>query len=193
MEGVVRTAESVDAAQIARVHTAAWRWAYRGQMPDTFLDNLSAERRIGVWETSIKASDEAVLVAEIDSGLVGFVSVGLRRDAPHGEVVGATDAAEAELYAIYLLEAWTGCGLGRRLMTAGEEAMRALGAKRAFLWVLASNTATHRFYEAAGWHQDGNTATYDIGGEGLEVLRYTKDLETSLEAEDPAQGPGPLE
>lgn len=75
----MRLAVSKDAEPIARVHTAAWQWAYRGQMPDTFLDNLSVERRVAAWEASIAAPDEVVLVAEVNGDLVGFVSAGLRR------------------------------------------------------------------------------------------------------------------
>ena len=39
----VRPAEAKDALQIAKVHVGTWQFAYRGQMPDSFLNSLSTE------------------------------------------------------------------------------------------------------------------------------------------------------
>ena len=61
-------------------------------------------------------------------------------------------------------------------MAAGEDAMRGLGADRAVLWVLESNTKTHRFYEVGGWLADGETSTYAIAEEALPVVRFSKEL-----------------
>jgi hypothetical protein len=46
-EGVtVRAATLADAEGIARVHVDAWRWAYRGDVPDAFLAALSVAERL---------------------------------------------------------------------------------------------------------------------------------------------------
>jgi GNAT superfamily N-acetyltransferase len=176
----IRPATADDVAALAHVHATAWQWAYRDQMPDEFLDGISVARQMEIWQTSLAAEQDRTLVADTSEGVVGFVSVGLMRTGPHES--RATDAIAdgpitAELYAIYLLEDWAGRGVGTSLMHAGEQAMRDLGASRAVLWVLASNSTTHRFYEARGWGADGETTTYEIGGEQLPVVRYSKHLQ----------------
>src|SRR5665647_1820355 len=42
---LVRRAEPQDAPVVARVHTASWRQAYRGLLPQEYLDALSVEAR----------------------------------------------------------------------------------------------------------------------------------------------------
>ena len=126
---------------------------------------------------TISDESQRTLVAELGGSIVGFVTVGRIRRGPHG-VPGdaAQTGTRAELYAIYLLESHVGLGIGRALMRAGEGAMRDLGADHAVLWVLRSNTNTHRFYEACGWHADGEATTYRIGDEDLPVVRYAREL-----------------
>jgi hypothetical protein len=46
---VVRRAEPQDAPAVARVHVASWRQAYRGLLPQEYLDSLSIEARTTTW------------------------------------------------------------------------------------------------------------------------------------------------
>jgi len=46
---VVRRAEPRDAPAVARVHVASWRQAYRGLLPQEYLDSLSVEARTTTW------------------------------------------------------------------------------------------------------------------------------------------------
>jgi GNAT superfamily N-acetyltransferase len=145
-------------------------------MPDDFLDAISAKERRKMWKTSLASTQVRTSVAVAGRELVGFVSVGLRRIGPHEAPSDPPLSTTGELYSIYLVEEWVGHGVGRALMQAGETAMRDLGASFAILWVLGSNTTSHRFYEACGWRRDGATTTYDIGGATLPVIRFGRDL-----------------
>ncbi len=165
--GGVRPAREEDAAAIAGVHVAAWQWAYRGIMPDEFLDGLDATRRERPWRETIAAESGKVFVVEDEGSIVGFAHV-----ARHA------DDDEGELYAIYLLENWTGRGLGRALMEEGERAMGDLGCRVGVLWVARQNHPTRRFYERGGWSYDGGEDTYNLPGLGVPVVRYRKQLET---------------
>ena len=180
MNPVIRRATEADAAAIASVQVAAWQWAYRGQMPDAYLDGLSVADIEAQWRTaSIEVARYATHVAELGGNVVGFVSVGLPRVELHGDAPDpdlAADTSTAELYSIYLLQEYLGLGIGQALMRTGEQAMRDIGAGKAILWVLESNVATHRFYESCGWSPDGGTAIHELGGEQLAVVRFTKRL-----------------
>jgi len=46
----VRHATVDDAPALGRVHVRAWQAAYRGQMPDDYLEGLRAEERAAGWE-----------------------------------------------------------------------------------------------------------------------------------------------
>jgi ribosomal protein S18 acetylase RimI-like enzyme len=110
--------------------------------------------------------DDAEAVARVHGEIVGFVSVGR----------GTDPDTDGELYAIYVLPAYWGSGVGRALMQAGEERLRELGHQHAILWVLEDNPRARRFYEAAGWTLDGTRRPIEIFGQPVPEMRYEKSL-----------------
>ena len=58
----IRKATAQDACGIAFVHMRSWQVAYRGHMPDEFLDGL--EQRTNMWRELTLQPDKIVLVAE---------------------------------------------------------------------------------------------------------------------------------
>src|SRR5215207_4157273 len=77
----VRPARIPDAPARGRVVVRAWQVAYRGHMPDDYLDGLRAEDRAAYWEEVLRREDlrGTILVAERDGEVVGFAAVGRRR------------------------------------------------------------------------------------------------------------------
>jgi GNAT superfamily N-acetyltransferase len=67
-------------------------------------------------------------------------------------------ARELLLYEIGVREAWRRLGVGRRLVSAMTEWMRAERIEMA--WVLAGHAGAERFYEACGFRQGEEPATY---------------------------------
>ncbi len=163
----IRPATPDDAEAIAQVHVQAWRTTYRGLMPDAVLDALDVNQRAQRWR-DIFANREprtAVLVAEDAAGrVVGFTSGGPGRDAD------LDPAYDGELYAIYVLQDHQRGGLGRALMAALVERLRAEGFCAMFLWVLDGNQA-RRFYEAMGGQLIGQKV-YDMEGAQLDKLAF---------------------
>jgi GNAT superfamily N-acetyltransferase len=171
VEITLREAVVDDAAAIAEVHVASWRWAYRGHLPDETLDGLDVAEREAGW-LRVLASDDArdrVLVAEGPDGIVGFASVGVTCDDDAADGTG-------ELYAIYLVEDAAGTGLGRALLARSTEALRDAGFARASLWVLESNDRARDFYEREGWAWDGSRGTHQAQCSNLPVVRYGRTL-----------------
>lgn len=162
----MRPAVAGDARDIAEVQVLGWRHAYRGILPDHFLDDLSIDRREPWWHHQIELGVLRVIVVEDDeANVVGFVSAG-----PGGH------AREAELYAIYLHPQRIGQGFGRSLMLAMEESMSELKYREAILWVFADNAHARRFYELAGWSTDGTIKVEEIGGVQPTQVRYRRRL-----------------
>jgi ribosomal protein S18 acetylase RimI-like enzyme len=91
---------------------------------------------------------DAVLVAERDRSVVGFVQVGLR-DAPADPELSRARRVHVEALAV--ARGVRRVGVGRRLMEEAEAWGRARGALEVVLTVWAGNRAAERFYRALGY------------------------------------------
>jgi ribosomal protein S18 acetylase RimI-like enzyme len=169
----IRPARMQDVPAIAVVHVRSWQAAYRGLLPQAYLDGLDPGQRIGQWERSVSAAgrpDGGTLVADAAGRLSGFVSYGPARDDD-------ADARPAgEIYAIYLLPAAWDEGIGRQLMAAALDRLGEAGFDRVILWVLDSNARARRFYEAGGWRADGAAKQDDSFGVPMTEVRYRRSL-----------------
>lgn len=167
----IRPATPDDAAAISDVHVRTWQAAYRGVLPQDYLDGLDPSQREAGWRRllSERPPREATLVTEVDGQIVGFANVGPSRDE---------DAAESdgELRAIYVDPDRWDSGAGRELMIAGLDALHAAGFQQAILWVLIQNERARRFYEAGGWRADGAAKQEDSFGVQVSELRYRRPL-----------------
>ena len=97
---------------------ASWQGAYRGLLPDSLLDNLSAARREVFWEKELVENQHNVLVFIQAGRVVGFTNFGPSRDE------GADQAKTGEIFAIYFTPETWGSGCGTEL---AEAALAALG------------------------------------------------------------------
>lgn len=168
----IRPAHPGDAQVIAEVHVAAWQAAYRGLIPQDYLDTLDLRERCSRWQQILgrpTQPGQGTLAAHLRDNVVGFASFGPSRDSGH-------DTGTGEIYALYLHPGAWGRGIGRQLMAAAVGALADARYPQATLWVLESNTRARRFYEAAGWHPDGTTQTDDTMGTPLHEVRYTRPL-----------------
>jgi GNAT superfamily N-acetyltransferase len=165
----VRRATVTDAPDLGRLHVRAWQAAYRGQMPDDYLDGLSAEERAAGWRRALgrDRDRDPVLVAERADRVVGFAVVGPARDP----------AAAGELYAINVDPDHWGTGAGRALLEAAQLELTRLGYGEAVLWVLPGNHRARRFYEVAGWASDGARRTSEVWGAVVDEVRYRRPLQ----------------
>jgi L-amino acid N-acyltransferase YncA len=166
---LIRPATPEDAPAIAQVHAASWRTTYAGIVHDEQIARISdPARRLAQWQRILNdaTSTEAAFVAEDEAGaIIGFASCGPTRS-------GAEDAARfpGELYAIYLLQAAQGRGVGRQLTRAVAQHLAAQGMHAMIVWVLADNPS-RRFYEALGG-QFVREQTFTMGDAALREVAY---------------------
>jgi GNAT superfamily N-acetyltransferase len=177
MDGtVIRAACVADAAQIAVVHVRSWQGAYRGLLPQAYLDGLDVAQRVGRWERSLaerSVGRAGVLVAEADGALLGFASYSASRDSD------ADPARVGEIGAIYLLPSAWGKGVGKRLMDAALACLAQAEFVQVTLWVLDSNVRARRFYAAGGWFADGARKLDESRGFPIAQVRYRRSLTSS--------------
>jgi ribosomal protein S18 acetylase RimI-like enzyme len=169
----IRPARTEDVPQIAVVHVRSWQAAYRGLLPQAYLDGLDPSQRIGQWKRIVSAADWSnggTLVADAGGRLSGFVSYGPARDDD------ADSRRAGEIYAIYLVPAAWDEGTGRQLMAAALDRLGEAGFDQVILWVLDSNARARRFYEAGGWLADGAAKRDDSFGVPMTEVRYRRSL-----------------
>lgn len=168
----IRAAVPDDAEAIAAAHIRSWQAAYRGIVPQSYLDSLDLSDRADLWhkiligEITAPGIDRPVdLVAEVDGHVVAFANAGFFRDAPG-------DPTQGEIWALYAHpDAWGG-GAGFELMKASVEVMRSLGCTTAHLWVLTENDRGRSFYERQGWSATNDIKSEQIGDATINEIRY---------------------
>ncbi len=136
-------------------------------MPQSFLDNLSIEKRTKSWEKNLSNPDSKTktFVAIIDDKVVGFGSAGPSRDDDAQKELG-------ELWAIYVDPSHMGKGVGSALQKACLDYLRKLEFNKAILWVLTSNEKTRIWYESRGWKVEGKIKTESQDDFELHETRY---------------------
>ncbi|HEY5553092.1 MAG TPA: GNAT family N-acetyltransferase [Opitutaceae bacterium] len=163
---MIRFATPVDAGRIGEIHVVTWRAAYRGIVPDAFLESLSVGKRAAGWRRGIEADPQLVLVSEHEGKIDGWVAIGTGRDDD--------TKTEGEVYALYVApESWRQ-GIGRALMEKAEEELWNRALNRTVLWVLEQNDRALRFYESLHYSADGRTKEVNFTDTTLTELRYEK-------------------
>ncbi|WP_405013679.1 GNAT family N-acetyltransferase [Kitasatospora sp. NBC_01539] len=134
----IRTARTGDDAPLAALDRAAWSTLSDVSPRPPAVRDLFDERH----------TPDQYLVAELAGGIVGYVrnvpATPLEANRHVRQIQGLAVAREAR-----------GRGVGRALVEAVCEAVRAAGARRITLRVLGHNTPARRLYEACGFRVEG--------------------------------------
>ena len=156
--------------RIATIHVETWRIAYRGIVPDEFLDGLSIEQRHAAWQKSLEAGEPPTWVAEDGDTTLGWISAAGSRDPDALPSTG-------EIWAVYVEPGHWSKGVGRALCAEAEQELRKQGFNDVTLWVLKENERAQRFYLSIGFiHDAGADRIIERGGKTLNEVRMRKQL-----------------
>jgi GNAT superfamily N-acetyltransferase len=163
---VLIQATAADAAEIAALHAASWRIAYRGMLPDTFLDEQVDGERLEFWNTRFNSTPpdrRFVLKAVRDGALQGFVCVMLDLEREWG----------ARLDNIHVRAEHKGTGIGYELFKAAREWIASTEPGLAMhLWCIEQNVTARRFYERQGGVVAETAIRHVAMGLSVPALRY---------------------
>lgn len=168
MSIAIRKAEVEDCRDLGRIHSESWKTAYKGIIPDSFLDKITAESREKRFLETMSNGLERNYVAFCENRIAGFICIGKCRDDDLDDTFG-------EIWGIYLHPAYWRQGIGTSLMAFGLDCLKNEGFKRVSLWVLKKNENARRFYEKFGFRYDGTKKELYFDDIVHEV-RYVKDL-----------------
>ncbi|MFF4019052.1 GNAT family N-acetyltransferase [Streptomyces sp. NPDC001843] len=159
-----------DCDRVSEIRIGGWRTAYRGLMPQSYLDALSVAEDAARRRARFGQGDgrHVNLVAERDGEVLGWAALGPYRE-------GDTYTGDGELYAIYVDSRHSGTGIGRALLQESLRRCVAAGHPRMFLWVLKENAPARRFYERAGFRADGAEEPFQVDGVAVPEVRYVRE------------------
>jgi GNAT superfamily N-acetyltransferase len=137
----VREVTDSDVTAIAEFQTTCWREAYRGVVPQAYLDRVGVADRERRWSERLDSGTRRIALAEAGSSVIGVVSWGL---------ADVEDAPALELMSLYVAANHRGTGIATTLIH------RAVGGSPAHLWVFEDNPRAKRFYAKQGFRFDGH-------------------------------------
>ncbi len=175
----VRVATGLDGPAIAAVKWRSYRTAYRGVLPDPFLDGLGIHPPAGYWSGRAAVPPSArhsLLVAGARGEVHGFCDAGPARDDD------LDPQRTAEIAVLYVDPTAIGLGVGRRLVEATCDRLVDIGFDDARLWVLRANAGGRRFYERLGWRPDGAEKSRRLEAEDVtfDEVRYRPESRSGL-------------
>lgn len=145
---------------VSHIYEASWKSAYRGIVPQAYLDSLSQRG----WTSFLTASGHDTLLLCDKNTPVGVCAYGPSR--------WPTWPQQGEIISLYLLDAYIGKGYGRALLQTAVDALIKHGYREIFLWVLEENRRARDFYAAYGFTASAEYTQTDIGGKPLREIRY---------------------
>lgn len=158
----IHRAQKSEAADVADVHLASWRAAYRGIIPHTPLEQMIARRGDAWWKKAISRGTH-VIVIDFNGEIIGYATVGINR--------ARTLPYDGEIYELYLLPEYQGIGLGRQLFEDAQRVLSHYGMKNNVLWVLEENEVACGFYDRMGGRVVAR-ASEMFGDKSLQKLSY---------------------
>jgi len=163
----LRPATLKEAALIADMHARSWATAYRGILPDTYLDHELAGDRAAHWSTrfaELAHGAGEVFIAYIEERPAGFVCV-----------IAPDETGSVLVDNLHAMPEAKGTGLGTAMLDTAAKWAADRGAKNMHLYVLEPNVAAIGFYESRGWRLAGREDD-TMGGIPIIALRYTRPI-----------------
>ena len=128
---VISPAGEADAEAIAAFQTRCWQEAYRGVVPDAFLDAMDQGARTDAWRLRLLRGERQIRVAWHGAAVAGVASW--------------TPGTVDELNTLYVGAEHRGTGLAGDLLNA------AIADRPARLWVFDANPRAQAFYVKQGF------------------------------------------
>ncbi|TMV53085.1 GNAT family N-acetyltransferase [Paenibacillus mesophilus] len=167
---VIRWADLGDCRDLGRVHSEAYRSAYKGIIPDHYLMRVTADTRETYYRETLGNGCEKIAILMENQAAAGVLVVGECRDDD-------LDASYGEISSIYMIEDVWGKGYGKAFLGWGMERLKELGYSNVSLWVLEENKRARNFYERFGFWRDGAEKTITRGTR-LVQMRYIYSIDT---------------
>lgn len=145
---------------ISAIYAESWKVAYKGIVPQDYLDALPTN----YWSKTLATSAWDILVMSKNNKYIGTASLCPARDE--------SMEGWGEIISIYLLPAYYHQGYGTMLLNRAIQELELKGFKKIYLWVFEENYKAQKFYEHVGFQKSKDRLSFEIGGKKLYEIRY---------------------
>lgn len=156
MSTFIREMTTEDIAQVRQIYTAGWQNAFRGIVPQAYLDTMNLDD----WAPPL---DGAYVLTD-GKDILGTSSIAPARDAAF--------TGWGEIISIYVLPRLIGQGYGHFLFEHVKEKLLEQYGAKIYLTVFEENLRARHFYEKHDFSWNGERLPLNVGGKDLIELRY---------------------
>lgn len=156
-----------DLFALSRVYELSWKHAYKGIVPQAYLDSIPEGR----WAGSVTREGMRSLLLTDNGTVAGTCGFCKSRWTQHPD--------SGEIVSLYLIPEYMGRGFGTRLLERAISELRQSGFEEIILWVLEDNHRARRFYERNGFTCTEEYMEDSIGGKPLREVLYKRSLRGS--------------
>ncbi|MDV5058887.1 GNAT family N-acetyltransferase [Vibrio diabolicus] len=147
MRYTVRNAVREEATQIAKIHVDSWQVAYKGLMPQSYIDQFTIERRERMWTRVMTEQLAQLIVVERQGEIVGFLSYELPNHTCEDKTAWVTCCYVSPLH--------YGQGAGSALLDELETRLLSTPVMQISLKALDTNKQGLKFYKKCGFVRTG--------------------------------------
>jgi len=145
---------------ISRIFEESWKYAYRGIVPQDYLDSIPKGR----WVKRLDIPGWYTMVCIENGEYIGTCSFCKSRFENYPDL--------GEIISIYFLPDYMGKGYGKQLLKTVLDELKKQGFAEVFLWVFEENSRARQFYEGCGFSCTDEYLDDTIGGKNLREVRY---------------------
>lgn len=156
MSTLIREMAGEDIEQVRQIYTLGWQNAFRGIVPQTYLDTMNLDD----WAPPLTGA----YVLTDTKTILGTSSIAPARDSSFG--------GWGEIISIYVLPHLIGQGYGHLLFTFVKDRLLAQHYNDIYLTVFEDNHLARTFYEKHGFFWNSERLPINVGGKDLVELRY---------------------
>lgn len=156
MDMYVRNMTADDIGEVRRIYISGWQNAFRGIVPQAYLDQMNLDDWAPPFEGAYVLTD--------GKNILGTSSVSPARDAAF--------VGWGEIISIYVLPERIGQGYGHFLFEAVRGKLTERGFDKIYLTVFEENMRARKFYEKHHFSWNDERLPLNIGGKDLTELRY---------------------
>ena len=164
----IRKADLADADIVGTISARSWQVAYRGIVPDEYLEKITPEYRAERFRTVLPLLPDAEFYLVQEGKLpIGVFNAHTCRDENTGDC--------GEIGIFYFLPEYWGKGYAAPAMQFALDRLKERDYQSVVLWVFEENLRARRFYEKQGFVADGMSKILTLGKDLVEI-RYRQPL-----------------
>lgn len=160
----IKDAVTDDVEIISKIHALSWKEAYKGIIPQEYLDELKEDFWVDAFQNWISKNIFTVQLLYENETPVGCIAYGKARDEEFSDW--------GEIISIYILPDYWRKGYGQKLLETALIDMKNVGYRNCYLWVLRENYSAREFYGKYGFYCNDDEYKFEINNKPLTDIRY---------------------